>query len=246
MEDTLTIPKNQTSSTVNLLLACGFGLSSAASAMPTSHQICSPHFTSVLPSGANSSWVEKFIDSNDPVTSLRESYIASIQDCSNISSNETDDATSTSDVDTLLKIKELLSLTAQQLAKAMGVSRASIYHWIDGTHTMNDKNNARLNELRGLAELWLESSGSPVARTPGITREDRIQLVKYLDVSDGNNELKEAWALLKLHLADPQATHRNVLDTIKEKKWSKLPDHVKQGQLNAKLPAASIDIIREQ
>jgi len=144
------------------------------------------------------------------------------------------------DSDTLLYIKETLSLTGQQLAAAMGVSRTALYRWLDQKATMRERPRRRLEKLRNLADQWSAVAGLPVSRSPCVSGTERTLLVSLLegnkegDFEAARNRLGQLAALRPT----TKPSHRSILDIAREKNWEKLPTHIREGERSSRIPSA--------
>lgn len=148
-----------------------------------------------------------------------------------------------SDRSALLRIKDIFSLTGQQLAESMGVSRAALYQWLDNKAQMRGKSRTRLDVLNELATLWSERVGSSISRTAWLSGKDRAQLFKTLTSKTPSGLGKARPLIEKLAAAKPDAkrTHRSILEISKERNWKKLPDHVRQSEMDARMRSAPME-----
>lgn len=237
METTLTIPKTR----IGPSLAVA-GMSSLVCA-GTSHGILASLLDNgILSTGANVAWLESALPEFQPAQA-EELYALNIQQrLTSLTGKLHETAVARSDRDALLEIKDLFSLTAIQLAKAMGVSRTALYQWIDESKTMRPKSRERLESLKRLSDHWSGKIGVPVSRCAWVNGANRARLAELL-IGKDQNDIEETQALLdELARSKPAArpTHRSILEIAKEKNWKKLPEHVRQAQWNSRRPSARI------
>lgn len=189
--------------------------------------------------GSNVAWLESVLPGVSPQQS-GDPYLLGIQRIRNLSSAVEEAATMRSDRDTLLYVKDQFSLTGQQLASAMGVSRGGLYKWLDEKATMRDRSRERLAKLKRLADEWSAKVGVPVSRNPWISGENRARLTKLLEQPEeegveGAQSLIDELASLK---PSAKPTHRSILDIAEEKNWKKLPAHIREAERSSRVPSA--------
>lgn len=234
METTMTIPKRRI---VPSLAAAGLVTINCAD--PSHGMLTSLLEECYCSTGSNASWLETALP-NFSQSQGADLYVLTIQRLKSL--NTQDAAITRSDRDSLLEIKDVLSLTGVQLAKAMRVSRTSLYQWIDESKTMRPKSRDRLEKLRILSDQWLEKVGVPISRSPWVGGTNRTRLAEMLTVKTAS-DLKNAGELLvKLAAMKPEANrgHRSVLEIIKEKNLENLPEHLRQAERTSRLPSARI------
>jgi DNA-binding XRE family transcriptional regulator len=233
----LTIPKNRI---VPSLAVASF--SSLASASHSQDMLASLLENGSSSTGSNVTWLETALPHYSP-TRGEDLFVLAIQHMKSLKAKEQDAVDVRSDRDSLLTIKHILSLTGAQLATAMGVSRTAVYQWIEESKSMRSKYRAQLRNLRTLSDQWSEKVGTPISRSTWVNGAQRAQLIEMLTSENGVN-LDEAKVFLEQLLTlKPQVEkgHRSILEIIKEKKLSKLPEDVRQAQRNSRRPSARIN-----
>lgn len=189
--------------------------------------------------GSNVSWLGSVL----PGWSLEQSeslYALSVQRIRSISSDAQSADVKRSDRDTLLYVKDVLSLTGKQLADAMAVSRGGLYKWLDEKAAMRDLSRERLDKLRSLADQWSAVAGMSISRSSWISRSEQALFVKELtgnkdgEYADARSRLDQLAALKPL----VKSSHRSVLDIAKEKNWKKLPAHIRVAERSSRIPSA--------
>lgn len=235
METTLTIPKNRI--VPSLAIA---SLGSLACASSSQDMLASLLENEVHSTGSNVTWLQSALPDFSPTRGV-DLYVLTIQRLKTLTARAQDAAIARSDRDSLLEIKDALSLTGIQLAQAMGVSRTALYQWIEESKTMRPKYRAQLQRLRSLSDLWTEEVGIPIARSPWIGGAQRARLVEIL--TSGTN-LDEARGFLgQLAALKPQVKsgHRSILEIVQQKNWKQLPEHVRHAQWDSRRPSARIN-----
>jgi len=236
----MTIPRRAPFAQTGRSLVTIASMGSLACAGPSTGALGALLHNNALPTGANAAWLEKVLPSWDP-RQPTDLYAQGIQSLRSVAGNLGDARMPCPDRDALLKIKGVLSLTGQQLADAMGVSRTALYQWLDESTTMRDKYRTRLDALKGIADFWSQKSARSLARSPGIGGRDRNRLAKLL-ASKKSRSIQEARELLEtLAAAIPVSSpgHRSVLDIIKEQGWNELPEHVRRSEMRSRIPTAA-------
>lgn len=191
--------------------------------------------------GSNRSWIENALPQS-PLSMEQDLYIQAIQKTKNLGTQTQETITARFDRDSLLKIKDVLSLTGTQLAKTMRVSRTALYQWLDERTSMRPKHRQRLQVLRKLADQWLEKAGTSISHCHWISEDQRAQLVEILTSQTKNNLEHSKHFLEKLAIQKPESVkkHRSILDIMKEKNWQQLPKHIRQAQWNSRRSSARI------
>jgi hypothetical protein len=236
METTLTIPKNRI---VPSLAVAGLG--SLACASSPQDMLASLLENGSRSTGSNVTWLESALPDFSPEHG-QDLYVLTIQRLKSLNTKAQDAVIARSDRDSLLEIKDVLSLTGAQLATALGASRTALYHWIEESKAMRPKYRAKLQNLRRLSDQWSEKVGTPLARSPWVCGAQRAQLVEML-TSKSESSLVEAQRFLEqLALLKPglKTGHRSILEIVKENDWKKLPEHVREAQWNSRRPSARI------
>lgn len=185
--------------------------------------------------GSNITWLEKSLPGWERERA-GDLYAQTVQSLHDVSSWAAVTRQVHSDRDSLLHVKEVLSLTGQQLAAAMGVSRTALYQWLDESVTMREKSREKLSSLRELADFWESAVGKPLARSLGIGGGERSRLAKLLTGTTVRG-FKEARSLLETLAGGAPATepgHKSVLDIMKERSWSRLPEHVRRSEMETR------------
>jgi DNA-binding XRE family transcriptional regulator len=234
METTLTIPKNRIMPSLAVA-----GLGSLACAGSSHGMLTNLLEVGGRSSGSNVTWLESALPGYSPLQG-ENLYVLTIQRLKSLSAKTQDAKVARSDRDLLLEIKDVLSLTGIQMAKAMGVSRTALYQWIEESKTMRPKYRKRLEKLKSLSDLWSEKTDAPISRSPWVGGANRTRLAEML-AAQGANDLKEARQLLEqLSAMKPEAKQRprSVLELIKEKNLKKLPEHIRHAELASRLPSA--------
>lgn len=234
METALTIPKYRI---MPSLAVAGLGSLACAG---SSHGI----LTSLLEdgrhsTGSNVTWLENALPGYSPLQG-ENLYVLTIQRLKSLNAKTQDPVVARSDRNLLLEVKDVLSLTGIQMAKAMGASRTALYQWIEESKTMRPKYRERLQRLKSLSDLWSEEADAPVSRSPWVGGGNRTRLAEML-AAHGAGDLKEARELLKQLAAmktEAKQGHRSVLELIKEKNLKKLPEHIRHAELASRLPSA--------
>jgi transcriptional regulator with XRE-family HTH domain len=189
--------------------------------------------------GSNVTWLQSVLPDYSP-EQQEDLYLLAIQRIRSLASTAQQAVVMRSDRDTLLYVKDQLSLTGRQLAAAMGVSRTALYQWLDEKATMRDRSRERLEKLRRLADQWLTVAGVPVSRSSWVTRADRALFVKEL-TGNKDDEYGDARSRLdQLAALKPSAkpSHRSVLEIAKENNWKKLPAHIRDAERSSRIPSA--------
>jgi len=236
MEKTLTIPK--TRFVPSLAVA---GISSLACVGSSAGMLTNFLDAEVSSTGSNVAWLESALPEFAPAQT-EDLYVLSIQRLKSLTGKPQDSIVARSDRDSLLEIKDVLSLTGIQLAKAMGVSRSALYQWIEESKIMRPKSRERLEKLRGLSDYWSGKAGIPISRSSWVGGAQRALLAQMLTTKTENG-LEDAQALIEeLAVMKPemQPRHRSILEIAKEKNWKKLPEHVRQAERASRLPSARI------
>ena len=239
MAATLTIPRHDPRANIGRSLAIA-GMGSLACA-GQSNGMLSAILNNDLPStGSNITWLEKALPTFDPSQAADDLYSLSLQRFGHLSGQLELASAARSDRNCLLQIKDVLSLTGQQLAAAMGVSRTALYQWIDESKNMREKYRDRLDGLRQLSNFWSGRVGTAVSRSTSVGGADRARLVKLLSAKTPHGLEDARDLLVELASLKPslKPEHRSILDIVKEKNWKKLPDHVRQAEWASRLPSA--------
>lgn len=234
METIMTIPRNRI---VPSLAVAGIG--SLACANPSRGLLASLLGNEFRSTGSNVAWLESALPGFSPLQG-EDLYVLTIQRLKSLTAEAPTAAVARSDRDSLLEIKDVLSLTGIQLAKAMGVSRTALYQWIEESKTMRSRSREQLQRLRSLSDQWAEKVGTPIARCHWINGDQRAQLLGMV-TGEKENSLEETQEFLEqLATLKPgtKGGHRSILDIAKEKNWKKLPEHVRQAQWNSRRPSA--------
>lgn len=241
MEKALTIPRQDPRTYLGRSLAVA-GIGTLACAGNTNHFFENFYLDQIPSSGANISWLEKALPGLEPRQSL-DLYSLGIQRLQSIAGEIEFASVAESDRAALLRIKDLFSLTGQQLADSMGVSRAALYQWLDNKAQMRGKNRLRLDLLNEFATLWSERVGSSISRTAWLSSKDRIQLVKTLSSKTSTGLGKVRPLIEKLALAKPAAKngHRSILEISRERNWKKLPDEIREAEAGSRLRSAPMN-----
>jgi hypothetical protein len=189
--------------------------------------------------GSNVMWLEKSLPSAQSAQTT-DLYLLTIQRTRNLTGELYEIGSPRTDRETLLSIKNALSLSAIQLAKAMGVSRTALYQWIEESKTMRPKARSRLGQLKHLSSLWSEKVGAPISRSQWVSGADRARLAEFLADQSPAAVQKAETFLEELAASKPAAkrTHRSILDITRERNWKKLPDHVRQAERSSRMPSA--------
>lgn len=234
MEKTLTIPKSRIGPS---LAAAGIG--SLACIGHSQGMLTGLLEEETSSTGGNVTWLESVLSDYSP-EQQEDLYLLAIQRIQSLASTAQQAVVMRSDRDTLLYVKDHLSLTGQQLAAAMGVSRTALYQWLDEKATMRERSRERLEKLRRLADHWLAVAGVPVSRSSWVSRADRALFVKEL-TGTKDNEYEDIRKLLdQLAALKPSVkpSHRSILEIAKEKKWKKLPAHIRDAERRSRIPSA--------
>lgn len=236
METILTIPKNRIAPSLAFA-----GLSSLACASSSQNTLSNLLETASHSTGSNAAWLESALPEFSP-TQAEDIYILTLQRLKSISAKAQDVTMTRSDRDSVLEVKDMFSLTATQLAQAIGASRTALYQWIEESKTMRPKYREQLQILRYLSDQWSEKIGIPIARCPWINGAQRARLVEMLTAKPTGNladtqELLEELASLKPGI---KKGHRSIVEIAKQKNWKELPEHVRQAQWNSRRPSARI------
>ena len=241
MEETLTIPKQDPCISLGRSLAVA-GISTLACAgQPNS--LWNELFQDRIPSsGSNSAWLEKALPGLERGESV-DLYALGIQRLQSIAGEIEFSGVAESNRSALLRIKDVFSLTGQQLADSMGVSRAGLYQWLDNKARMRGKYQTRLDTLNGLAALWSGRIGSSISRTAWLAGKDRARLVKTLASKTPTGLGKARLLIEKMASAKPvvKTGHRSILEITRERNWKKLPDHVRHAERGARIRSAPME-----
>ena len=234
METTLTIPKTRFGQSLAVA-----GIGSFACVGTSAGMLTNLLDEGVRSTGSNVAWIESALPEFAP-GQAEDLYVPSIQHLKSLNGKVQDALVARSDRDSLLEIKDVLSLTGIQLAKAMGVSRTALYQWIEESKTMRPKSRKRLEKLRGLSEQWSGKAGTPISRSPWVGGYQRTRLAEMLTAKTesglrGARELLDELASMK---HGPKPSHRSILEIAKEKNWKKLPEYVRQAERVSRLPSA--------
>jgi DNA-binding transcriptional regulator YiaG len=93
-------------------------------------------------------------------------------------------------------IKSSLCLTISELASSLGISRQTVYNWIDGTPIKNE-NAAKLNNLKAAADVIVAAG---VQASPLLIQRKLPGGKTLLEsILDGDNGRQAAEALVQLH-----------------------------------------------
>lgn len=236
MDKTLTIPKNRIGSSLAVAGIGSLVCATSSYAGPGSFQQEASRST-----GSNVAWCRDFL-SGHAMPQTEDPYVSGIQRLRSLTPEEPNAAILRSDRDALLECKHVLSLTASQLAQAMGVSRSALYQWIDESNTMRPKSRERLEVLRRLSDYWSEKIGVPVSRCAWVDGANQARLAGLLAAKSPNG-IEEARTLLdELERLKPvaKASHRSILEIAKERNWKKLPEHIRQAERSSRIPTARI------
>ena len=233
---TLTIPKTRIGP--SLVVA---GIGSLACLGPSQGMLTTLLDDGIRSTGSNVAWLERALPEFAPAQ-VEDLYVLSIQRLKSLTGKLQDVVVARSDRDSLLEIKDVLSLSGIQLAKAMGVSRTALYQWIEESKTMRPKSRKRLERLRSLSDHWSGKVGAPISRSPWVSAAQRARLAEILttkteSIMADTRALLEDLAALK---PDSKPRHRSVLEIAKERNWKKLPENVRQAQWNSRRPSARI------
>jgi hypothetical protein len=234
METTLTIPKTRIGPSLALA-----SIGSLACVGPSQGMLTALLDHGIRSTGSNVAWLEGALPEFAPAQT-EDLYVLSIQRLKSLTSKVQDVVVARSDRDSLLEVKEVLSLTGTQLSKAMGASRTSLYQWIDESKTMRPKSRKRLKILKDLSQRWSGRVGVPISRSPWVSGADRARLAEILAAKSGNNA-DDAQALLDELAGLKPATkpsHRSILEIARERKWKSLPDYIRQAERDSRLPSA--------
>lgn len=236
MEKILTIPKTRI---VPSLAVAGLGTLACASS--SQDMLASLLENGARSTGSNVTWLESALPDFSP-TRGEDLYILTIQRLKSLTAKAQDATIARTDRDSLLEIKDVLSLTGNQLASAMGASRTALYQWIEESKTMRPKYRAQLQKLYSLSAKWSEKVGAPIARNPWISGAQRAQLVELLTSKTESSLVESQQYLEQLALLKPKVKsgHRSILEIVKGKGWKQLPEDVRQAQWDSRRPSARI------
>ncbi|MCX6875422.1 MAG: hypothetical protein NTW21_16690 [Verrucomicrobia bacterium] len=193
--------------------------------------------------GSNVAWLERALP-EFPRAPAEDLYALSIQRPKSLSTKAPEARIAPTDRDSLLEVKHVLSLTAGQLAQAMGVSRSALYHWLDERKTMRAGARTQLGKLAGLAGAWLAAAGTPLARCRWVHAANRARVAALLGERHAT-WCEDARAFLEILAAGKpgiKPLHRSILEIIRDENWGDLPEHVREAEKNSRLPSARTNI----
>jgi transcriptional regulator with XRE-family HTH domain len=159
METSLTIPNQDNFSSIKKAGVFILGTSARSSPM----DVVANYISQVRSSGGNYFFVEAIRPNEVVSLDSAELYTRAIQRIRGISTTQVsceENGLPLDDREKLQVIREVFSPTGQQLADAMGVSRTTVYNWLDGQSEMRAGNQQRLEPLYELADFWRSQRSS--------------------------------------------------------------------------------------
>lgn len=184
-------------------------------------------------------WVTRSLSTEKRRVSFDQLYLTVIENTKSVESEAGEDS-ELDEVTTLLELKQSLSLTGEQLAKAMNASRGAVYKWLDGTHEMKPANAQRLEKLRLVSSHWSDPDGRPLSRVRAISRADRLALYTLLEKDDLTEAAGELDRMSEIAKANPR--REGPASRAKKYGWEPLPEHVVNAQVESAIPSAQLDV----
>lgn len=211
MEESLTLNVSQPAATAMMM-----GMALATPCM------ASKAYAQPFSSGANLAYVSHFATLENELSSM-ELYAQAIQRLTVVGSQNHYPADPLSCNQALLElIRNTFAPTGQQLADALGVTRTTIYNWLDEKTEVRPKNQDRLDALAGLAQSWNKSK-SP---RPKLRPAERRELFALL-ASQRSHCFEKAESLLKQIENKPTRTRpKSIREIQSEKNMEPLPEEV--------------------
>ncbi len=141
---------------------------------------------------------------------------------------------------TLLETSEKLetvrccfSPTGQQLADALGVTRATVYNWLDGKTEVRPKNQQRLDALLELARFWEDQKPSPLAILRSAEKRELFRILAQ-GTDRALNDAREQLAAFATKHQRPRP--KSILEIQREKNMDPLPQHISEALMAERLP----------